>query len=126
MGSHKEKFAKMVDEKKKTKSETQAKQEVSCNDFRCAIHGELKTRGRVFEGKVVSAKMQKTITVEWPRLAYVPKDERYEKKRSKVKAHLPPCISVTEGDRVKIAECRPIAKTVKFVAIEKLSTSKSS
>jgi ribosomal protein S17 len=27
---------------------------------------------------------------------------------------------VKEGDRVKIAECRPLSKTVSFVVVEKL------
>ena len=28
------------------------------------------------------------------------------------------CIDVKEGDEVKIAECRPLSKTVSFVVIE--------
>jgi len=92
----------------------------ACSDIRCALHGRLETRGRTFIGTVISDKMQKTVTVEWPRLFYVPKFERYEKRRSRVKAHNPPCIAAKTGDRVKIVECRPIAKTVSFVVIEKL------
>jgi small subunit ribosomal protein S17 len=33
-------------------------------------------------------------------------------------AHNPPCINAKEGDVVKIAECRPLSKTKKFVVIE--------
>nr|AJS11783.1 30S ribosomal protein S17P [uncultured archaeon] len=76
-------------------------------------------RGRVFEGTVVSDKMQNTVTVEWPRIAFIQKYERYEKKRSQVHAHNPPEINAKVGDKVKIAECRQIAKTVSFVVIEK-------
>jgi len=103
------------------------KQEVKvadCGDAKCAVHGEISARGRVFEGKVISDKMQRTVTVEWPRLFYLPKFERYEKRRSRVKAHNPPCITAKEGDTVRIAECRPIAKTVKFVVVEKISGTK--
>jgi len=78
----------------------------------------LKTRGRTFKGVVVSSKAQKTVTVEWNRRVYVPKYERYQNKRSKVKAHNPEEIDAKEGDTVIINECRPISKTKKFVVTE--------
>ena len=100
------------------------KSSVSCNDVKCALHGNIEAHGRTFIGTVISDKMQKTVTVGWPRLVYVPKFERYEKRRSKVKAHNPECIAAKTGDTVKIAECRPIAKTVSFVIIEKMKGEK--
>ena len=81
---------------------------------------KIKTRGRTFQGKVVSAKAQKTVTVEWDRKVYVPKFERYQSKRSKVKAHNPESIDAKEGDMVIIKECRPLSKTKKFIVIEVL------
>ena len=78
----------------------------------------LKTRGRTFRGNVVSSKAQKTVTVQWMRRVYVPKYERYQVKRSKVKAHNPPEIDAKEGDEVIIKECRPLSKTKKFVVVE--------
>jgi len=78
------------------------------------------TRGRTFIGIVVSAKMQKTVTVEWDRRRYVPKYERYLKARTRVKAHNPDDIDAKEGDVVRITECRPISKTKNFVIVEKL------
>jgi small subunit ribosomal protein S17 len=57
--------------------------------------------------------------VEREYLHYVPKYMRYERRRSRIHAHNPPCINAKVGDRVKIAECRPISKTVSFVVIEK-------
>ncbi len=45
---------------------------------------------------------------------------RYERRHGHIPSHNPPCIDVKEGDRVKIAECRPISKTVSFVVVEKL------
>lgn len=80
----------------------------------------LTTRGRTFVGTVIKAKMHQTATVEWERRRYNAKYERYEKRRSRVKAHNP--ISAVHGDKVKIAECRPISKTKKFIIIEKLGT----
>ena len=82
------------------------------------------TRGRQFVGKVVSAKAQKTVTVVWPRLCYVPKYERYLNKRTKVKAHNPECMGAVEGDIVKIMECRPLSKTKNFVITEVMGQEK--
>lgn len=78
-------------------------------------------RRKFLDGKVVSAKMTKTVTVERDYLHYVRKYTRYEKRRSRIMAHSPPCLEVREGDRVKVAECRPISKEVAFVVVEKLS-----
>jgi small subunit ribosomal protein S17 len=33
-------------------------------------------------------------------------------------AYIPGCIDIEEGTDVKIAECRPLSKTVSFVIIE--------
>ena len=109
MGPHQEKIITMV-----TKKEKQSKVFYKGGK-------PIYLRGRVFEGIVVSDKMQNTVTIEWPRIAYIPKYERYEKKRSRVHAHNPVEISAKVGDKVKIAECRQIAKTVSFVVIEKLA-----
>jgi small subunit ribosomal protein S17 len=92
----------------------------TCSDRNCPFHGDLSIRGRVFEGIVVSGKMDKTVIVERDYLQYVPKFLRYERRHSRIPSHNPPCINVEEGDRVIIAECRPISKTVSFVVVEKL------
>lgn len=73
------------------------------------------------DGRVVSARMTKTVTVEKDYQQYNPKYTRYEKRRSRILAHSPPCLEIHEGDRVKIAECRPISKEVAFVVVEKLA-----
>lgn len=100
------------------------KETINCTDENCPSHGSLKTRGQVFDGIVIADKMSKTVTVEWPFLRYLHKYQRYLKKRTHVKAHNPPCLSVKTGDSVRIVECRPISKTVKFVVMEKLSGDK--
>jgi len=95
-----------------------------CNDPNCPFHGRLKCRGKIFTGTVVSTKMQKTVTVEFDRQDYLPKYERYEKRRTRIKAHNPECINVKEGTIVKIAECKPLSKTKNFVVIEDLGEEK--
>jgi len=93
----------------------------TCTDEHCPFHGNLSVRGRSFIGTVSSDKMSKTVAVVWDRTIYIPKYERYEKKRSKVKAHNPECLNVKKGDKVLIMECRPISKTKSFVVVEKLA-----
>lgn len=96
----------------------------ACNDRNCPFHGSLPIRGRVLEGVVVSAKMDKTVIVRYDYLGYAPKFMRYERKYSRIPSHNPPCIDAKEGDRVTIAECRPISKTVSFVVVEKKEEAK--
>lgn len=81
----------------------------------------ISVRGKSFTGKVVSAKMHKTVVVEWERRVLIPKFERYTKKRSKVSAHNPDEINAQEGDIVRIKETRPLSKTKNFIVVEVLS-----
>ena len=75
----------------------------------------LSTRGRTFTGTIVSDRMSKTVTVEWERRRYVPKYQRYEKRRTRVKAHDE--LGVKMGDIVEIVETRPISKTKNFLVM---------
>ena len=95
-----------------------------CKDNNCPFHGRLKCRGKIFTAVVVSTKMQKTVTVGLERRYYLPKYERYEKRRTRIKAHNPKCISAKDGDIVRISECRPLSKTKNFVIIENLGKEK--
>ena len=88
-----------------------------CSDRNCPFHGKLSVRGQSFEGVVVSAKMQRTVVVEREHLRYIPKYERYEKRTRRMNVHAPPCLDLKEGIRVTIMECRPLTKTVHFVAV---------
>ncbi|MDD4878587.1 MAG: 30S ribosomal protein S17 [Candidatus Nanoarchaeia archaeon] len=91
-----------------------------CTDRHCPFHGELGLHGRTFTGKIATTDYNRTASIVWERSVYLPKYERYELRRSKVKAHNPDCIGAKVGDMVKIMECRPISKTKSFVVIEKL------
>ena len=79
---------------------------------------KISTRGRTFTGVVIADKMAKTVTVEWEGQKYIPKYERYEKRRTRVKAHNPESINAREGDVVIIKETRPLSKTKHFTVTE--------
>jgi len=89
-----------------------------CSDDFCPFHGTLPVRGKVIEGKIVSAKAQKTAIIEKQYFHFIRKFERYERRHSRIAAYNPECISAKEGDVVKIAECRPLSKTKHFVVVE--------
>lgn len=91
--------------------------ERACQDAKCPFHGSLRVRGQVLRGRVVAARMQGTVLVQREFLRYLPKYERYEKRRSKHAAHNPPCVAAQAGDEVTIAECRPLSKTTHFVVV---------
>ena len=104
---------------------TGKKPKKTCDDINCPFHGTLSLRGHSLEGIVVSNKMDKTIIVRRDYLNYVPKFKRYERRRSNVPAHNSPCLEIKAGDKVKLAECRSISKTVSFVVIEKMEDGSS-
>lgn len=91
-----------------------------CNDAHCPVHGSLSLRGRSFSGTVLSTKMQRTAIVQWGFKRLLPKFERYEKRKSKVKVHNPDCLNIKKGDIVEIKECRPLSKAKHFVIVKKL------
>lgn len=70
---------------------------------------------------MVSDKPRNTVIVASERLQYIPKYERYERRRSRIAAHRPQCIEVKSGNRVRIAECRKISKTKSFVVLERIA-----
>lgn len=90
-----------------------------CDDINCPFHGTLSVRGRVMNGIVVTDRMQKSVVVSIEYVRYFPKYERYARMNSRITAHNPPCIDAKRGDKVKIAECRPLSKTKSFVVVER-------
>ncbi len=91
--------------------------ESSCDDPLCPWHGHLKVRGGLLVGKVVKARARRTVVVEREYLVYIRKYMRYERRRSRIHAHLPPCIDARLGDTVLIGETRPLAKSVAWVVL---------
>jgi small subunit ribosomal protein S17 len=89
-----------------------------CQDDRCPFHGSVKVRGRLLTGRAVSTAGKGFVVVQMEYLHMVPKFIRGERRRSRVSAHIPPCIAVNDGDSVTIGECRPLSKTISFVVVE--------
>jgi len=97
------------------------KTEVECKDVDCPFHGKLKTRGKTFQGIVIK-KFPRRVTIEFERMIYVKKYERYSKSKTKIKARLSDCLEkqISVGDLIKVMECRPLSKSIHFVVIEKI------
>lgn len=68
-------------------------------------------------GKVVSSKMDKTITVAVERRLRHPVYGKYVKKTVKLKAH-DENNTCSEGDIVKVMETRPLSKTKRWRLVE--------
>jgi small subunit ribosomal protein S17 len=117
---------KMAEKKKTTKKKTgtKPKEETKVVETSQDKKGSIKTRGKTFKGVVVS-KHPKRIAIEFERMVYVKKYERYAKTKTKVHARLPDAMEkeVQIGDLVKIQECRPLSKIIHFMVIEKLNSS---
>ena len=92
-----------------------------CKDKNCHIHGNLKTRGRAFEGTVIK-KFPNRITIEFERMIYSRKYERYYKSKTKLHAKLTKCMEkyFDVGDLIKIQETRPLSKIIHFVVVDKI------
>jgi small subunit ribosomal protein S17 len=88
-----------------------------CDDKNCPFHGNLSVRGRVMEGIVTSTKMYKTVVFQTDYFSLIKKYSRYERRRSRKLAHLPPCIEANVGDTIKVVECRPLSKNVSRVVV---------
>jgi small subunit ribosomal protein S17 len=93
---------------------------VECKDSNCPFHAGLRVRGMVFEGLVVSHKQKKSAVIQRDYSRKVPKYERLEKRRSRLQVHVPECLTVKEGQHVKVGECRKLSKTKSHVVLEVL------
>ena len=72
---------------------------------------------RTVTGRVVSDKMDKTVTVAVERLVKHPMYGKYIRRTTKLKAHDEENASRI-GDKVSIAECRPVSKTKSWRLVE--------
>jgi small subunit ribosomal protein S17 len=74
------------------------------------MNAEKKALTRTLVGRVVSNKMDKTVTVQVERRVKHPLYGKYIVKSNKVHAH-DETNAVNEGDMVEIASCRPLSRT---------------
>ncbi len=80
------------------------------------------TKLRTISGRVVSNKMDKTITVLVERVVKHPVYGKYIKRSTKMMAHDENNIC-QEGDLVSIASCRPLSKHKTFMLVQVLESS---
>lgn len=71
---------------------------------------------KIFTGKVVSTKMDKTATVAVSRIVAHPVYKKRYKKTKKYHVHDE--IGVKVGDKVSFADCKPVSKLKKWKIIE--------
>ena len=83
-------------------------------------------RGRKFEGYVIK-KIDKRVTIQYEKVKYIKKYERYTKEKSKLHARLPQNLvdSINIGDYIQIMECRPLSKIIHFVVTKKIRSTDS-
>lgn len=75
-------------------------------------------KGRVLQGTVVASKMQDTCTVAVERYVKHPKYKKFVRQTKKYLVHDSGNTALV-GDKVEIAECRPISKRKRFTLVTK-------
>lgn len=80
---------------------------------------ENKENLRITTGRVVSNKMDKTVTISVERLVKHPVYNKYIKRSSKLMAH-DANNECQEGDLVSVTSSRPLSKNKKWVLVEVL------
>lgn len=96
--------------------------EKNCMDKKCPFHGEINVKGEFLKGKVVKKDINRSATVEWFRTQYIPKYERYQIRRSRLRTHNPACINAAIGQSVLLAKTRPLSKTKNHVILQVTGT----
>ncbi len=90
-----------------------------CTERKCPFHGEITVKEELFTGKVVRKDLHRSATIEWEKSSYVPKYERYEIRRKRLRVHNPACLDAQVGEVVIAAKTRPLSKTKHHVIIQK-------
>lgn len=83
----------------------------------------LRNKRKVRSGKVISAKMDKTVVVQIVRTMRHPIYERVVRSNSKLYAH-DAKNEASIGDTVRIMECRPLSKNKRWRLVEILEKAK--
>ena len=84
----------------------------------CPFTGNLAVKKEMLSGVVIKKDTNKSATIEWNRSRYVPKYERYEVRRSRLRVHNPPCLDAQVGQKVLVARTRPLSKTKNHVILQ--------
>lgn len=78
------------------------------------------SRTRTLQGKVISAKMDKSIVVAIERKVKHPLYGKFMRRTTKLHVH-DETNQCSEGDTVSISECRPLSKTKSWTLVEIVS-----
>jgi small subunit ribosomal protein S17 len=89
-----------------------------CTDKNCPFHGEIAVKNEFFKGILVKKDINRSATIEWFKSFRVPKYERFEVRRSRIRVHNPACIDAAIGQEVMVARTRPISKAKHHVIIQ--------
>lgn len=83
----------------------------------------ISSRGRIFEGIVIS-KFPKRVAIEFERVVYAYKYERYFKKKVRIHARLPDSMApdINIGDYIQVQECRPLSKLIHHIVLKKVKS----
>ena len=106
----------MTEKRKKTERKVQEKEKIVGTNEKAIC-----PRGRVFEGRVIK-KFPKRVTIQFERMIYIRKYERYAKSKTKIHARLPENMEkeIKTGDLIQVQECRPLSKIIHFIVIKKI------
>lgn len=88
-----------------------------CTDNKCPFHGQVNVKKEVYTGIVIKKDAHRSATIEWKHRHYVPKYERYEVRRSRLRVHNPACVNAQIGQEVVAAKTHPLSKTKNHVII---------
>jgi small subunit ribosomal protein S17 len=83
-------------------------------------------RGRSFKGAVIKV-FSDRLMIQFERLLYLRKYERYEKRKTKIQAKIPIDLrgQIEVGDYIEIKECRPLSKSIHFIVTKKIRSIKN-
>ena len=96
-----------------------------CTDQKCPFHGQLNVKPEVFRGVIIKKDVNHSATLEWKRIHNVPKYERYQIRRSRLRVHNPACIDAQIGEEVMVAKTRPLSKSKNHVILQIIKEEKS-
>jgi small subunit ribosomal protein S17 len=102
---------------KKIREEKIKNESKKCEDVRCPFHGKIRVHGRTFKGNIKKI-LGKRAIIEFERLIYIKKYDRYMKKKTRLHAYIPDCIEVNINDLVQVRECRPLSKIIHFIILK--------
>jgi len=92
----------------------------NCTDNKCPFHGEITVKKELFRGKIIKKDVSHSATIEWSKPFFVPKFERYEVRRYRMRVHNPACVNAEIGEEVLVAKTRPLSKTKNHVVLQVL------